>query len=105
MSPKAVTARPVRNGRTSTSALRATMRRAEADQRHGEHVAGVAHDRRDRVGDRAADDTAVPPEVEKRSEEDPERDEGEAPELGAVRMGAAGLCPLPLPDPGGRLRA
>ncbi len=78
---------------------------ADHHERDREHVAGVADDRRDRVRDRTADDSAVPAEVEERAEEDPERDEDEAPELGAVGVGAPGLRPLPLPDPGGRLRA
>ena len=74
--------------------------RAPRDHQPAERDEGDRHDPRgaadqgvEAVGERAADVAAVPADVEDAAEEEPERDEAEAPELGVLQ--APGSLPSP----------
>ncbi len=93
MRPRKLTPTPSRNGRTSSSSLRASKQSTEGDERDREHVGGIADDARQSVGEPGADGAAVEPEVEDRGEDEPEREEREAEELVLVLRA---LSPRPL---------
>ena len=82
--PGPATARPVRNGRTSTSALRASISPPTATSATGATYAAAPIAPRGRLGDPLADEAARPAEVEQAGEEEAERDEPEADELRMV---------------------
>ena len=70
---------------------------ADGDESERHEIRGRAHQAVDAVGERAADDPAVPAAVEHDAEEDAGGDEAEAPELRVVpvRPAARALAPCP----------
>ena len=65
-------------------ATAAEHQRADDDERRRDQVAGVAHERPQAVNDPAARRASLPPQVDERREEQPDRGEAEADQLGMV---------------------
>ena len=105
MRPRARTASPVRNGRTSTRSLRRDHEPADDDEREREPVRSSPDESLEPVSDPAADVTPVPAGPEHRGEEQAEREQDEPGQLGMM-VPASGLPlrALGLPHARGRAR-
>ena len=103
--PSAETARPVRKGRSSMSALRVSIRPPTTMSTRAAQYTASPITVRGRIDDPAADRAAVPVEVDDRRQEEPEGGEPEPDELGVLVVARA-LLRRALLDAGawGRLR-